>query len=81
MAPLLDANGWAINAQATINIAFGNTLTHLATLPENSRLNLIDPFAKKKNPVVPILISLIIVLGVAAYLLWHFGFLAKWGIF
>ena len=81
LAPLLDANGWAINAQATINIAFGNTLTHLATLPENSRLNLIDPFAKKKNPVVPILISLTIILGVAAYLLWHFGFLAKWGIF
>ncbi|MFZ4400714.1 MAG: hypothetical protein ACOYO1_11810 [Bacteroidales bacterium] len=80
LAPLLDANGWAINARATINIAFGNTLTHLAELPENSKLNLIDPFAKKKNPLIPILIITLIVLSLAVYFLWHFGFLYKWGI-
>ena len=80
LAPLLDANGWAINARATINIQFGNTLTHLAELPENSKLNLLDPFAKKKKPIIPILIITLIILGVAGYLLWHFGFLNKWGI-
>ncbi|MGD0710488.1 MAG: hypothetical protein ABR968_04845 [Bacteroidales bacterium] len=80
LAPLLDANGWAINARATINIAFGNTLTHLAALPVNSKLNLIDPFAKKKRPWIPILIIVIILLGAAGYLLWHFGVLNKWGI-
>jgi hypothetical protein len=80
LAPLLDANGWAINARATINIAFGNTLTHIAVLPENSKLNLIDPFAKKKNPLIPIILILIVILGIAGYLLWHLGYLGKWGI-
>jgi hypothetical protein len=80
LAPLLDANGWAINARATINIPFGNTLTHLATLPENSKLNLIDPFAKKKKSIIPIIIILITLLGIAAYLLWHYGYFKMWGI-
>jgi hypothetical protein len=80
LAPLLDANGWAINARATINIAFGATLTHLATLPENSKLNLIDPFAKKKKPWLLIFFIFMFTLGVATYLLWHYGILAKWGI-
>jgi hypothetical protein len=81
LAPLLDANGWAINARATINIAFGNTLTHLAVLPENSKLNLVDPFAKKKKYWLPVLLILIVLIATAGYLLWHFGFLNKWGIF
>jgi hypothetical protein len=79
LAPLLDANGWAVNARATINIAFGATLTHLASLPVNAKLNLVDPFAKKRNPWIPVII-IIIILAVVVYLLWHFGFLSKWGI-
>ncbi|HRD40454.1 MAG TPA: hypothetical protein PLC65_17630, partial [Bacteroidia bacterium] len=43
LAPILDANGWAINAQATVNIQFGNVLTHLATLPAGAKINLNDP--------------------------------------
>lgn len=39
LAPVLDANGWAINAKATIDIAFGTTLTHLAKIPKITRLN------------------------------------------
>jgi len=80
LAPILDANGWAINARATINIAFGATLTHLAVLPSNSKLNLVDPFAKKKKPIIPIILILIAALGIAAYLLWHYGYFVKWGI-
>jgi hypothetical protein len=79
LAPLLDANGWAINARSTINITFGNTLTHLARLPVNSKVNLMDPFSKKKNPWIPILF-IIISLSISAYILWHFGFLGKWGL-
>lgn len=78
LAPVLDANGWAINARATINIAFGATLTHLAKLPKNAKLNFNDPFTKKKSPLIPIIIILSILL--IAFLLWHYGFLAKWGI-
>jgi hypothetical protein len=79
LAPLLDANGWAVNARATINIAFGATLTHLASLPLNSRLNLIDPFARKRNPWIPVLL-IITALAVGVLLLWHFGLLSRWGI-
>jgi hypothetical protein len=79
LAPLLDANGWAVNARATINITFGATLTHLARLPLNSKLNLVDPFAKKKNPWIPVLL-IITALSVGVLLLWHFGLLSKWGI-
>jgi len=79
LAPVLDANGWAINAKATINIAFGTTLTHLASLPKNSKQNFSDPFTKKRNPWIPIIIILIILIT-AAFLLWYYGFLADWGI-
>lgn len=79
LAPVLDANGWAINAKATINIPFGNTLTHLATLPKNSKQNYVDPFKTKRNPWFPI-IAIIVILLEAAYLLWHYGYLEKWGI-
>jgi hypothetical protein len=80
LAPVLDANGWAINARITVNIIFGRTLTHLATLPENSKVNLIDPFAKKKKPLVPVIIITVVLICIATYLLWYFGLLGKWGI-
>ena len=48
LAPILDANGWAINARARINIPFGTSLTRLASLPEGSRRSLVDPFAEKR---------------------------------
>lgn len=72
LAPLLDANGWAINARAIINIVFGKTLTQLAELPSNARVNLIDPFAKKRNPYLPIILTVIII-TIVLYLLIHFG--------
>jgi hypothetical protein len=80
LAPLLDANGWAINARSTINISFGNTLTHLARLPINSKVNLLDPFSKKKKPWIAILIVVFILLCMSGYLLWHYGILDKWGL-
>ena len=49
MGPLLDANGWALNASARINVPFGASLTQLAVLPKGSRVNLADPFAEKKS--------------------------------
>ncbi len=78
LAPVLDANGWAVNAKATINIAFGATLTSLAKLPKNSKQNLIDPYRKKSNPWIPIVI--ILVIAGTLFALWYFGFLAKWNI-
>jgi hypothetical protein len=50
LGPILDANGWAINARARINIPFGTSLTQLAVLPPNAERALTDPYAEKKQP-------------------------------
>ena len=44
IAPLLNANGWAVNAASIVNIPFGATLTDTAKFPT---LKLKDPYAKK----------------------------------
>jgi hypothetical protein len=49
LGPLLDANGWAINARARINIPFGTSLTQLAQLPPNAERSLADPYADKPS--------------------------------
>lgn len=50
LGPLLDANGWAVNARAKINIPFGGALTHLAKLPSGAERSLTDPYAEKRRP-------------------------------
>jgi hypothetical protein len=40
LGPLLDANGWAVNARARINIPFGTSLTQLALICALLTLNL-----------------------------------------
>ena len=47
IAPLLNANGWAVNASSKISIPFGETLTDIARFP---KLKLKDPYAKKGLP-------------------------------
>ena len=44
LAPLLNANGWAVNAASVVNIVFGATLTEEVKFPI---LKLKDPFAKQ----------------------------------
>jgi hypothetical protein len=50
LGPILDANGWAVNARARINIPFGTSLTQLAQLPEGAERALSDPYAEKQRP-------------------------------
>ena len=50
LGPILDANGWAINARARINIPFGTSLTQVARLPADAERSLSDPYADKKTP-------------------------------
>lgn len=47
LGPLLDANGWAVNIRARINLPFGASLTGMAQLPPGSRVSLADPYADK----------------------------------
>jgi hypothetical protein len=73
LAPILDANGWAINAKATVNITFGNNLTHLAALPLGSSINFNDPFKSKGMPIWQRLLIAAFIIGIIVYLLVHFG--------
>ncbi|MFO0686444.1 MAG: hypothetical protein U0234_30550 [Sandaracinus sp.] len=50
LGPILDANGWAVNAQAVVNVPLGGSLTKVAELPKNSSLSMTDPFAEEKKP-------------------------------
>ncbi|XXF75327.1 hypothetical protein P2318_19895 [Myxococcaceae bacterium GXIMD 01537] len=50
LAPILDANGWAMNSPARINIPFGASLTQVAVLPPGSARELSDPYAEKEQP-------------------------------
>jgi hypothetical protein len=72
LGPILDANGWAINARARINIPFGTSLTKLAHLPAGSHRSLTDPFAEKK-PMWPYYV-LIAGVVIALIALWYMGF-------
>jgi hypothetical protein len=61
LAPILDANGWAINTRAKLNIPFGTTLTALASLPDGAERSLVDPYAEKKSKWPAIVITLLVV--------------------
>ena len=69
IAPLLNANGWAVNAAAKISIPFGNTLTDVAKFP---KMKLKDPYATGMPAWAKVLITLCILAGAAAAA-WYFG--------
>ena len=71
LGPILDANGWAVNIRAKLNVPFGGALTAVAKLPPGSERSDSDPFAEKKRPWALYLI--IVVILVAAVLLWMEG--------
>jgi len=70
IAPLLNANGWAVNAAAKVSIPFGNTLTDMAKFP---KMNMKDPYAKPGMPAwAKVLVTLCVLAGAAAAA-WYFG--------
>jgi len=70
LGPILDANGWAINGRARINVAFGEALTEVAKLPRGATRSLDDPFADRRTPWRR-WVALAIVLGLAGS--WYLG--------
>ncbi len=70
LGPILDANGWAVNTRARINIPFGAALTQLAKLPEGADRALTDPYAEKRSPWKLYVLLLAIVVGVALVVHW-----------
>jgi hypothetical protein len=77
IAPLLNANGWAVNAPSKISIPFGETLTDIARFP---KMKLKDPFAKKglatwKKWAISLAALIVVAAG-----LWMFNLLAWAGL-
>ncbi len=69
LGPILDANGWAVNARVRINIPFGGALTSVATLPSGAERGLADPYAEKSAAPRWIALAVFAALAVAAWLL------------
>ena len=75
LGPILDANGWAVNAKARINIPFGRSLTGVAALPPGSHRNRIDPYAEKKagrNTLMAL-----VVVAIVLFALWRCGIVER----
>ena len=49
LGPILDANGWAVNAKAKLNVPFGASLTGIAKLPPGSSVGSDDRFGEKPS--------------------------------
>ena len=75
LGPILDGAGWAVNAEARINIAFGTSLTERGVLPSNALRIRRDLYPDKKSGAV-IWVTLILI--VAAGILWKLGYLKPW---
>lgn len=74
LAPVLNANGWAVNADTIISVPFGVTLTEQVQFPI---IRLSDPFAKKDMPkwkkTLLWIVFILLALAAAAACLWYFG--------
>jgi hypothetical protein len=49
LGPILDANGWAVNAKAKMNVPFGGALTGVAALPPGATFGAEDKYAEKPS--------------------------------
>ena len=74
LAPVLNANGWAVNADTIISVPFGVTLTEQVQFP---LIKLTDPFAKKGMPTwkkaLIWIVVLIVLCAATAACLYYFG--------
>ena len=80
LAPLLNANGWAVNADAIVNVLFGNTLTEQAQYP---LMKLQDPHAKIKKLTkggkwAIAVASILLGMGIAVLVMWWLGIRVVW---
>ena len=77
MGPILDANGWAVNALTKVNLPLGRSLTGTAALPPGAERSLVDPYAEKRR-LWPRVLLVLLLLGAAGFGLWKTGYLSDW---
>jgi hypothetical protein len=78
LGPILDANGWAVNAKARMNVPFGGALTGVAALPPGSTFGAADKYAEKPSIWPKLLLFAFVVWFVWAFLNDSQGRLYNW---
>jgi hypothetical protein len=78
LGPILDANGWAVNARARINVPFGTSLTGIAKLPPGSSVDVTDKYAEKSAAWPKVLVTVFIIWWIYAFLNDDQGRLYRW---
>ncbi len=78
LGPILDANGWAVNAKAKMNVPFGGALTGVAALPPGATFGAADKFAEKPSVWPKLLLAAFLIWFVWAFLNDSEGRLWRW---
>lgn len=78
LGPILDANGWAVNARARINVPFGTSLTGIAKLPPGSSVDVTDKYAEKSAAWPKVLVTVFVIWWIYAFLNDDQGRLYRW---
>ncbi|MEI7535017.1 MAG: hypothetical protein WCK57_11670 [Verrucomicrobiae bacterium] len=68
LGPILDANGWAVNAKARMNVPFGGALTGVAALPAGATFGAADKYAEKPSAWPKILATAFVLWFIWAFL-------------
>ncbi len=76
LSPLLNANGWAVNAKNLVNVRFGATLTSLARMPKFTSSS--DPYVM--SPWKKWLLRIFAILVIAFCALYFTNSLKNWGL-
>jgi hypothetical protein len=78
LGPILDANGWAVNAKARMNVPFGGALTGVAALPPGATFGAADKYAEKPSVWPKLLLVAFVIWFVWAFLNDSEGRLYRW---
>ena len=78
LGPILDANGWAVNAKAKMNVPFGGALTGVASLPPGATFSAADKYAEKPSVWPKLLLAAFILWFIWAFLNDSQGRLYNW---
>jgi hypothetical protein len=77
LGPILDANGWAVNARAKMNVPFGGALTGVAELPPGATFSAADQYAQKPAMWPKLLLVVFVIWWIHAFLNEQ-GWIYKW---
>ena len=78
LGPILDSNGWAVNAKAKMNVPFGGALTGVAALPPGATFGAEDKYAEKPSAWPKVLAVAFVLWFIWAFLNDSQGRLWRW---